>query len=72
MIPVFTRVTSCRELELRCAVEVRREGTVLFAGQVTDLMPDLELFWAVSGLGERRIVTLDEGDIYRLVPPPSG
>ncbi|GAT88807.1 hypothetical protein CVCC1112_3466 [Paenarthrobacter nicotinovorans] len=37
-----------------------------FSGWVTDLMPELDLFWAVSDLGERRIFELSEFRVKRV------
>jgi hypothetical protein len=35
-----------------------------FAGTVGDVVPGMDLFWAVSDLGERRIIEFGRFEVY--------
>ncbi|MDQ0104308.1 hypothetical protein J2T10_003982 [Paenarthrobacter nicotinovorans] len=59
-------VESCALLHANDRIEARRGNVVQFSGWVTDLMPELDLFWAVSDLGERRIFELSEFRVKRV------
>lgn len=61
--PVGERVRSCRELA--SGLEARIKGVTHIEGSVTEIMPKMRLFWVVSPSGVRRIVELDEYEIYR-------
>lgn len=66
----FVKVKSCDELTPHRPIEARRDGVLHFAGRVTETMPAHHLFWAVSELGERRIVDLSEYDVYAPILDP--
>ncbi|MDQ4504096.1 hypothetical protein [Sinomonas sp. ASV322] len=59
------RVHSSAELVREDKIEARRQGVVHFAGHVHEVMPKLDLFWATSDLGERRIIEFSEYSIHR-------
>ncbi|GAB4100687.1 hypothetical protein GCM10028789_28520 [Sinomonas halotolerans] len=61
---------SCRELEVGATVEARAGRAVHFSGTVAETMPGMELFWAVSPAGERRILEFAECQIYLLGSGP--
>lgn len=52
----MTRTYSCACLTKGETVEARAQGSAPFVGYVTEIMPQMELFWAVSALGERRLI----------------
>jgi hypothetical protein len=59
------RVDSCRGLRPGAAVQARGpRGAVAFEGTVEEVFPAQNLFWAVSANGNRRIIELDEYDVY--------
>ena len=60
------RVRSCYELEAGAEIEARVGGEKHFEGQVTETHSKLRLFWAVDGVGVRRLIELDEFEVYRL------
>jgi hypothetical protein len=59
-------VASCRDLDAGAEVEARVRGQKHFEGQVTETHPKMRLFWAVDSLGARRLIELDEYEVYRL------
>ena len=60
------RVRSCHELEAGAVIEVRWRGEKHFEGQVDVTHPRMGLFWAVDEVGVRRLIELDEYEVYRL------
>ena len=64
-------VRSCHELDPGSVVEARVRGEKHFEGQVTETHPKMRLFWAVDQVGVRRLIELDEYEVYRL-PENSG
>ena len=53
-------IASCAELRSGDEIEAFQGDVRRFHGYVTDTLPRMELFWAVSAVGERRIIELDE------------
>lgn len=53
-------IASCSELRSGDEIEAFQGDFRRFHGYVTETMPDMKLFWAVSPIGERRIIELDE------------
>jgi hypothetical protein len=64
--PAIERITECWELRPGMEIETRVGGVRRFAGQVVDTHPAMGLFWAVSHVGERRLIELGEYEVYRL------
>ncbi|MCA4132593.1 hypothetical protein [Arthrobacter sp. M4] len=59
-------VESCAFLSRDDRIEARFDQSIHFIGIVEELMPEMNLFWAVSDYGERRIVEFDEYSVRRL------
>lgn len=59
-------VRSCHELEAGAEIEARVRGEKHFEGRVDETHPKLRLFWAVDEVGVRRLIELDEYEVYRL------
>jgi hypothetical protein len=60
-------VDSCQGLQAGTAIEARGpRGVVAFEGTVEDTAPAHRLFWAVSRQGHRKIIDLDEYEVYIL------
>ncbi|WP_163168007.1 hypothetical protein [Arthrobacter sp. Alg241-R88] len=53
-------IASCSELRDGDEIAAFQGDVRRFHGYVTDTMPDMELFWAVSPVGERRIIEFEE------------
>jgi hypothetical protein len=53
-------VSSCRELAYGDRIEAAVSGVVWFQGEVVQIWPAMELFWAIDSLGERRIIEFSE------------
>lgn len=64
--PMIERVTEGWEVRPGMDIEARIGGVRRFAGQVVDTHPGMGLFWAVSEVGERRLIELEEYEVYRL------
>ncbi|MGT2462909.1 hypothetical protein [Sinomonas atrocyanea] len=63
--PAPVRVASCTELPDGARIEARVAGTVHFAGNVTHALPGMDLFWAVSPTGDRRLIEFRNYEVYR-------
>ncbi|MGT2464239.1 hypothetical protein [Sinomonas atrocyanea] len=56
---------SCLDLRPGAAIQARGpRGAIAFEGTVEEIFPAQNLFWAVSVQGNRRIIELDEYDVY--------
>lgn len=64
--PAIEHVAEVWELRPGMEIETRVNGVRQFAGQVVDTHPTMGLFWAVSPVGERRLIELDEYEVYRI------
>lgn len=58
------RILSCSELSEGGYVEARVRGTVHFHGRVHEIMPSMNIFWAIDSMGERRIIDFGEYEIH--------
>lgn len=59
-------VRSCHELEAGAEIEARIRGERRFKGTVAETHPKMRLFWAVDHVGVRRIIELDEYEVFKL------
>ncbi|WP_336855481.1 hypothetical protein [Sinomonas albida] len=55
----FREILSCRELAEGDTIEAQRND-MHFTGRVTEKLDAMDLFWAVSASGERRIIEFAE------------
>jgi hypothetical protein len=63
-------VSDCADLTMGEHVSVWRHGRLCHAGTVTDLLPDMGLFWIrEEPLFERRLLDLSEVQVTRTVKP---
>jgi hypothetical protein len=69
---VETCSLSCSELRVGDQIEATVNGRIHFEGSITETMPDMDLFWALSPTGERRIIELSEYKVYRRATPEAG
>jgi hypothetical protein len=60
------RVETCHQLDAGTLIEARVKGQSMFEGKVVETLPTMRLFWAVSPGGTRKIIELDEYEVYRL------
>ncbi|MEO3934997.1 hypothetical protein WMO79_19560 [Micrococcaceae bacterium Sec7.4] len=60
-------VRACRELSPGDEIEAKYEDRLIHRGQVTEMIPHLELFWIIDTLnGGRRLLDTAEFEIFRV------
>lgn len=69
MTTVAERIPACVELTPGDEIQAR-QGGILFQGHVTHVQPAMELFWAQSRCGQRRIIEFNEYEVTLIEPAP--
>ena len=63
-------VQLCSELEIGDAIEARYAGKLHHRGPVTDVLPEMGLFWIIDALtGGRKLLCISELEVSRLNGP---